>query len=107
MTSILSRVHPHKASGPDRLKGRVLRNCSTQLGGVLTRLFQLLLDSGCVPNLWKESTIIPVPKKTHPKELKDYRPVALTSDLCKCMERVVGKYLSEMLTNKLDPSVRL
>lgn len=50
LTSILHRVNPHKAPGPDGLRGRVLKYCSTQLGGVLTRLFQLLLDSGCIPN---------------------------------------------------------
>ncbi|KAL1023838.1 hypothetical protein UPYG_G00046960 [Umbra pygmaea] len=47
VTSTLHRVNPHKASGPDRLRGRVLKECSTQLSGVLTRLFQHLLDSGC------------------------------------------------------------
>ena len=57
----------------------MLKGCSTQLSGVLTRLFQHLLDSGCVPDQWRESTIIPIPKKAPAKELKDYRPVALTS----------------------------
>ena len=103
VTSILRRVKPHKASGPDKLRGRVLKDCSAQLGGVVTRLFQCLLDSGNVPNNWKESTIIPIPKKTPAKELKDYRPVALTSVLCKCMERVLCDLLAKMLSHKMDP----
>lgn len=103
VTSILHRVNPHKAPGPDRLRGRVLKDCATQLGGVLTRLFQLLLDSGCIPNQWKESIIIPIPRKAHAKDMKDYRPVALTSVLCKCMEKAVGDQLSDMLSDKLDP----
>eukprot|EP00064_Thunnus_orientalis_P012682 superscaffoldBa00001974_g12717 len=89
VTSILCRVNPQKASGPDKLRGMVPKNCSTRLSGVFTKLFQCLLDSGWVPSQWKESPITPIPKKTHAKDLNDHRPVALTSVLCKCMERVV------------------
>ncbi len=103
VTSILHRVNPDKTAGPDRLRGRVLKECSTQLGGVLTRLFQHLLDTSTVPNQRKESTIIPIPKKTRSKDLKDYRPVALTSILCKCMERAVCTLLLGELSDKLDP----
>lgn len=70
VTSILQKVNPYKASGPDRLEGRVLKGCTPQLGAVITRLFQLLLDSGCVPSQWKESSIIPIPKKARAKNAK-------------------------------------
>lgn len=58
VTSILHRVNSDKATGPDRLRGRVLKQFSTQLSGVFTRLFQHFLDTSTVPNQWKESTII-------------------------------------------------
>ena len=74
VTSMLGRINPHKASDPDRLRGKVLRECSAQLGDVITRLFQHLLDSSCVPRMWKESTLIPVPKKSNAREMKDFRP---------------------------------
>ncbi|KAJ8349052.1 hypothetical protein SKAU_G00276410 [Synaphobranchus kaupii] len=83
VTSILARVNPHEASGPDGLKGRVLRECFAQLGDVITQLFQQLLDSSCVPQVWKKSTIIPVPKKSHARVMNDFRLVVLTSVLCK------------------------
>lgn len=76
---------------------------SATVSGILTRLFQLLLDSGCVPDQWRESTIIPITPKTPSKELKDYRPVAPTSVLGKFMEREVCKVLSRMVSDKLDP----
>lgn len=43
------------------------RDCAT-LKGVLTQLFQLLLDCNVVPQAWKESTIMPLPKKSHAKD---------------------------------------
>lgn len=71
--------------------------------GVFTKPFQQLLDSGCVPHHWKESTIIPIPKKSYAKDLNDFRPVALTSVLCKCMGRVVCAHLSNMVAERVDP----
>lgn len=46
VVSILSRANPHY--GPGKLKGRVIRECATQLGDVITQLFQWLLDSSFV-----------------------------------------------------------
>lgn len=103
VASILGRINPHKASGPDRLRGKVLRECSVQLGDVITQLLQHLLDSSCVPRMKKEFTLILVPKKSNAREMKDFRPVALTSILCKCMERVVSDHLTAMVVDRLDP----
>ena len=35
--------------------------------------------------------------------MKDFRPVALTSILCKCMERVLSNHLTAMVADRLDP----
>ena len=53
--------------------------------------------------MWKESTLIPVPKKSNAKEMKDFRPVALTSILSQCMERVVCDHLTAMVVDRLGP----
>ena len=50
-----------------------------------------------------KSTIIPVPKKAKVQELNDFRPVALTSILCKCMERVVCSQLTAAVADYMDP----
>ncbi|KAJ8347410.1 hypothetical protein AAFF_G00207760 [Aldrovandia affinis] len=49
------------------------------------------------------STIVPVPK--HPKVtcLNDWRPVALTSIVSKCFERLVKDFICSMLPDTLDP----
>ncbi len=66
----LARIDPKKAVGPDGLRGRVLTSCRYQLKGVITKLFQLLLDA------WKFSIIIPIPRRPRAKELHNFRPVA-------------------------------
>ncbi|KAI3375991.1 hypothetical protein L3Q82_016523 [Scortum barcoo] len=74
---------PRKAAGPDKVCPRLLKTCAAELGEPLQRIFNLSLQIGRVPTLWKTSRIVPVPKKNRPSELNDFRPVALTSHLMK------------------------
>ena len=103
VVSVLSHVNPQKAPRPDGLKGKVLKVCTSQLGSVFTCLFQLLLDTQFVPRLWWLSTITSVPKKPNATLMKDFRPVALTSVLCKCMERTVCCQLTAAVAGRIDP----
>ena len=100
---MFTHVNPYKASGPDGVGGKVLKECSSQLCTVFTHLFQLLLNYHYVPRSWRTSTIIPIAKKTNAKEMNDFRPVALTSVICKCMERIVCNKLSSSVADRLDP----
>lgn len=57
-------------------------------------LFNKVWDNGIVPDKWKEAIIIPILKPGKDKALPvSYRPIALTSNLSKLMER--------MITNRL------
>ena len=58
--------------------------CADQLAQPFQRLFQLSIDTGVVPCLWRKSLIVPVPKNNKPRELNYLRPVALTSTVMKC-----------------------
>ncbi|KAG8000946.1 hypothetical protein GBF38_018249 [Nibea albiflora] len=57
----LRRTRENSSPGPDNISGRVLRLCAEQLGGVFQTLFQRSMDTGTVPQLWKHSTVIPIP----------------------------------------------
>ncbi|KAJ8286217.1 hypothetical protein GJAV_G00035920 [Gymnothorax javanicus] len=83
-------IQPRRAPGPDWLKGRVLKESPAQLGGVVAQILQLFLNARFDPSTWKETSIIPVPKKPHAKA----RPVALPSICCQCVKRVVTGELS-------------
>ena len=90
-------------STPPRPQGRVLKVCALQLGPAFARLFQLFLDSMSVPRAWESSIIIPAPKKPNAKQMNDFRPVALTSILAKCMERIVCNQLVASVADRMDP----
>lgn len=99
----LKRLRPNKAAGPDGVSPRLLKACAKELGHPLQRIFNLSLGEGRVPQLWKTSCIIPVPKKPHPGELNDFRPVALTSHVMKTMERLLFHHLRPQTHHALDP----
>ena len=83
--------------------GGILKECSVQLCVVFSRLFQLFMNFHFVPRIWRTSTIIPVAKKPNAKDMNDYRPVALTSVICKCMERIVCDQLTASVAGRMDP----
>lgn len=103
MTKYFKRVQTNKAKGPDGIYGRTLEHCAEELNGVFQRLFQLSVDSGIVPDHWKNSIIIPISKTSRPKVLNDLRPIVLTSLVMKTLEKIVKSHIMDLPGPALDP----
>ena len=58
----LTSLQPNKASGPDSIGPRILKNCAASLATPLCHLFLLSLSSKTIPADWKLHKIIPVYK---------------------------------------------
>lgn len=86
-----------------RTTSAVLRHCAVELGGVFQSLFQSLFDSYIVPQLWKHSKVILIPRKSTTKVLSDFRCVALTSLVMKAMERIVKQHSIRVINSQIDP----
>lgn len=93
----LQNLDVNKASGPDGIPARLLRVCAPELSPVLTRLYRLSLLTRAVPQSWKLANVQPVPKKGDRADPTNYRPIAITSILCKVMERVLNRKLLSYL----------
>jgi hypothetical protein len=103
VSKTFKRVNPRKAAGPDGIPSRVLSACADQLAGVFKDILNRSLPQSDVPTCFKMSTLVPVPKKAKVTELNDYRPVALTSVIMKCFERLVKDHITSTLPDTLDP----
>ena len=95
-------VNPCKAASLDGIPSRVLRACTDQLAGVFTDILNLSLSQSAVPTCFKKATIVPVPKKAKVTELNDYCPIALTSVIIKCFERLVKDHITSNLPDTLE-----
>ncbi len=47
------------------------------------------ISTGKVPKEWKRAEVVPVYKSENKEELLNYRPVSLTSVVCKMCEKVI------------------
>lgn len=71
--SLLSALNPHKATGPDNISGRFLK----ELTPALTLIFQASLHQGQVPTIWKDAFITPLFKKGDRSKPSNCRPISL------------------------------
>ena len=102
VTKVFKSIQSNKATGPDNMSAFLLKTFAEELSPVWHKLYQLSIDTHTVPNLWKKSIIIPVPKKACPQENKDYRPVAITSNVFRSLERLMIEVLHTEVEPKLD-----
>lgn len=87
--NILDRIDTSKAMGPDGVHPKVIKEARDVLCKPITMLFNKSLSSGVVPNTWKTGNITALFKKGEKSDPGNYRPVSLTSVLCKLMEKVI------------------
>ena len=61
----------------------------------LLNILNYIWTTGKFPEDWIYATLIPIPKPgKDPAEPNNYRPIALTSCLCKTLERMINKRLT-------------
>ena len=97
--SLLKKLNPHKASGPDQLKPIVLQTLHKELAPILQVIFQKSIDQAQLPNIWKEASVSPIFKKGDRPDPANYRPISLTCVLCKVLEHIVASNISKHFAN--------
>ena len=67
----------------------------------LLQVFNQLWNKSYFSTKWTECSVIPIPKpKRNHTDPLNYRPVALTSCLCKTLEKMINNRLIEYLEHK-------
>lgn len=94
-------MNPRKASGPDGVAGRGLKDCADQLARDFTKIFNQSVSHFTAPLCLRSSVIVPLPKNTI-NTLNDYLPVALTPISMKCFEKLVRRHIIASLPPALD-----
>ena len=87
MRKLLKNLKPHKATGPDDISPRFLKEMAEPLTPVLTLIFSASLHQGKAPDDWKEANVSPIFKKGDKSQPANYRPVSLTSVCSKVLEQ--------------------
>ena len=82
----LDNLNVFQSVGPDCVYPRLLKELSSHLYKPLARLFNNSLAVGELPKEWKQGRISAIFKKGTRKNAGNYKPVSLTSIICRCME---------------------
>ena len=67
-----SKLRIDKSLGVDEVFPRVLRECKNIISVALTDIFDKLIVSGDVPNLWRQANVIPIFKKSNKSAMSNY-----------------------------------
>ena len=79
----------NKSPGVDGILQKLLMETVEQISIPLARVFNLSLKDGVVPFECKEVNIRALFKKGSRNKSENYRPVGLTSVICKLLERLI------------------
>jgi hypothetical protein len=95
----LSALDPNKSIGVDNVSAHILKGCADSLSLPLSLLFKISMDSGVCPEIWKAANVTPLFKKGSKLDPGNYRPISLTSIVCKVMESVIRDVMVDYLVD--------
>ena len=98
----LEKLDPGKSPGPNGLHSRALKELAEEIAEPLSIIFTKSMEEGKLPRIWKDATITPIFKNGDNSNPGNYRPVSLTSIVCKVMESTIrDKIMKHLHLNDL------
>lgn len=86
------------ALGFDNTSYPLIKNLPISSKKILLQLYNKIWTQGKIPDNWKIAKVIPILKPGKRRSSPDsYRPISLTSNICKTMESIINKRLQHYL----------
>jgi hypothetical protein len=82
-----------KSVDADLVHTRILKECSSAFSYPLYLIFKKSVDSGTLPDVWKQANVTALFKKGSKLKPSNYRPVSLSSIPCKILERIIADFI--------------
>ena len=102
MEKELKSLNEYKSPGPDKVHPKIIKEMAQELALPLKILFDRTLEEGRIPQKWKTAEVIPIFKKGAKNQPGNYRPVSLTSIICKVFETFIRDAMySHFIQNNL------
>ena len=87
---------------PDNIPAYFFKEIASSILPILAHLFNLLLSTGSIPSQWKKAIITPIYKKGSHDSLSNYKPISLTSVMCRILENIIAnKVMDYLLTSNI------
>ena len=90
----LLNIKPNTATGPDDLPAFLLRKVAPAISPAVAHIFNLSLDSGSYPDMWKYANVCPIYKAKGSKaDPGNYRPISILPVLARAFEKAASAQL--------------
>ena len=97
VASKINNMKENKSPGVDGISPKILKETKEQISTPLAHVFNMPFQEGIVPLEWKEANIIPLLKNGSRNKSVKYRPVSLTSVICKVLETIIRDHMMDYL----------
>ena len=105
VAKLLRILKVDKSPGPDQMQPKYLSLIAPTIAKPLAKIFQKSIEDRALPRAWKRARVSAIYKKGKKSHPGNYRPVSLTSIICKVMESLVREHIIKfMQDNKLFSS---
>jgi hypothetical protein len=98
----IDKMNKFKSPGPDNFVPQVIKEVKHAIVSNLQHIFKLSINNCEIPNDWKQANIVPIYKKGNKTLPENYRPISLTSIICKILESIISEKITAYVdTNNL------
>ena len=94
---LLNGLSNCKATGLDKISGRILKAAANSIAPSLTHIFNHGLISNCFPDEWKMARLVPIHKKGPRDLIENSRPISILPVISKIMERILYEQIYQYL----------
>ena len=96
----IKEININKSCGPDEIHPSMLKELISFMSRPIALLLNKSISQGVVPVDWKRAYVSPIYKKGPRNRAENYRPISLTSIICKLLETFIKRTIVKHLIDQ-------